>query len=1283
MISCFCTWLLWAMGGSLQLASSAAPSTHLWYPVLQDTLPPGAPAPCLSGVINQYTPVLGFGCDSSTLSVGSSLGFGVGDEVVLVQMQVPQVELSNTSAFGTLLNTVSIGNYGFNRVLSINGNQVQLQFELQESYDLSGKVQLVRVPEYDSVTVCNLTCLPWNGVTGGILALDVKSWLNLSGNIDVSAAGFRGGVVEPNLVPWVFGEMQYTYPPLSTLAGQKGEGIVQIPLEFSYGRGRAGNGGGGGNAHNGGGGGGGNAGNGGDGGLEISNLPNLPAPNTNGIGGQGYFGFQANKILMGGGGGAGHANDALGSAGGTGGGIILVKAGAIQSNGFQILANGENVPGAVEHNDGQGGGGSGGTILLDFDQLIGPLSCALRGGYGGSNPYTPDFQIHGPGGGGGGGKLLCTQNTTGIIADLSGGQNGLTSQGLTNGAFPGGTGSVLSNVKVSTSETLAYPISPNYSLALQQPTCPGSTDGRIEVLQSTAKAWRLNQEAWQNQPVFDSLGPGFYHITLLFSGGCTLDTAIKFLEPIPIQDSLLAFSDETCLAGGSIRITGIQGVAPFEYQINNNAWQNSGNFPDLLPGAYVLHVRDARNCSTTTFVSIAPHPVPPVPMLQARAGCLGLGVIEVGQTQAQSISLNGGVGQAEPIFPDLLPGNYQIHLLFPDGCTFDTTLFLPAIPPLKDNVLSLMPANCVMGGQLMVEAMDGVPPYTFQLDNGMVQSNGTFNNLSPGTVLVQIQDSLGCTLSLTREIAAPVPLEGGIVDSSGITCLQKGQITVIGNLGTPPYTYQIDGGAWQTSTSFTEINAGAHVLYFRDAGGCTDSLTVYFPAVVPVRDTLLVLEQPDCIKNGRVILDAYAGTAPFVFQIQGGAWQSNGQFTDLPPGAYVFHVRDALGCVDSLQCTLFPPLVPLPMQVAVFPACQQMARIEVQQSQALAYRLNQGAVQLDSVFSGLIPGTYFLEILLPQNCRLDTTIIVPAAPSLGDTILAVRAITCDTLGACTVQPVGGTSPFLYQLNPGFWQNTGYFQDLAAGSYTLQVQDALGCIATDTFSILPYIPLNGQIDQLIGDQCNRADGAIELSVYGGTPPYVYQLNGVAAQSAPVFEGLSAGLYTLEVIDAADCRHFLTVQVPTLGDTAYTQEVVQLFEGDSYVLPDGRRIFKPGTFVFQNQTILGCDSTHVIILQIFPRNVYIPNVFYPSSGGENAFFTIFSDASLEAISRLSIYDRWGELLFDAREMAPNQESMGWDGTFRGKSMETGVYVWFATVRFVDGVVWTLKGDLTLFR
>ena len=255
-----------------------------------------SPPPCLSGIINHYTPVLGFGCDSSTLQVGALTGFAVGDKVLLLQMQVPQVDLSNTPNFGTVLNTVCIGNYEFNRIQSIGGNTIQLQFALTRSYDLSGKVQLVRVPEYDSATVCNITCLPWNGSIGGVLALDVKTQLTLTGHIDVSGRGFRGGIVESNDIPWVFGEQQYFYSQQSTLAAEKGEGIVSIPADFSFGRGRAGNGGGGGNAHNGGGGGGTNAGSGGNGGLEITNIPAPPTPNTDGLGGQKYFDNQTNKI---------------------------------------------------------------------------------------------------------------------------------------------------------------------------------------------------------------------------------------------------------------------------------------------------------------------------------------------------------------------------------------------------------------------------------------------------------------------------------------------------------------------------------------------------------------------------------------------------------------------------------------------------------------------------------------------------------------------------------------------------------------------------------------------------------------------------------------------------------------------------------------------------------------------------------------------------------------------------------------------------------------------------
>jgi gliding motility-associated-like protein len=1403
--------------------------------VVSDSLPP-VPLPCLSGVINVYTPVLGFGCDSSTLTVAVAAGFFPGDKVVLMQMQVPQVDLSNTSAFGTLLNANAIGNYAYNRVLSTTGNQIQLQFALTQAYDLSGKVQLVRVPEYDSAVVCNLTCLPWNGQTGGVLALDVKNTLTLAGDIDVSARGFRGGVVEPNIIPWVFGEMQYTYPPQSTLAAQKGEGIVIIPNAFSYGRGRSGNGGGGGNAHNGGGGGGGNAGNGGDGGLEISNLPSLPSPNTNGLGGQSYFSFNAQKALLGGAGGAGHANDALGSSGGAGGGIILLKTGVLSTNGYQIRANGEDIPGAPEHNDGQGGGGGGGSILLDYKQLNGPLTCMLHGGIGGSNPYTPDFQIHGPGGGGGGGKLMLTQNGNGVFPDLSGGLNGLTSQNLTNGALPGAQGTMLTQIAVPTDTAPVYPVSALFGLSIKNPACPGSQDGRLEVTQSTAKAWRIQGGNWQNQPVFDSLAPGPYVLQLLFSGGCTLDTLVNLLQPIPIQDTLWLLENATCTAQGTIIVTANQGVAPFAFRLNNGPWQNSGTFDTLLPGMYTISMRDARDCVFTEKYNIAAAVYPPLPLLHARAGCLNLGSIEMDSTQASSFSLNGGIPQSEPKFDQLSAGNYQIRLFFPDGCTLDTTVFLQTFPALRDTLIKLQNADCLKGGQISVAAKDGTPPYLYRANNGVWQNNGLFLDLAPGTVQLEMQDAMGCVFKADFEIQPPVPLKGTIINKKDANCIQQGQVVALGTLGTAPYQYQLDGGFWENTNQFIGLSPGLHALIFRDAagckdsaafsiqppvplldtllqkigptcvepgslqcaglsglppyqyqlnggvwqsngvfnglsagnqqvilqdaggcldtlycflpppllvqdsllqqinptcvalgqieimgqsgtppyvfqannglwqsnglfinllagkqilrvhdaGGCEDTLEVMLQAPIPVLDTLLAKQDATCVTNGSVQIAGIAGAPPYEYQISGGNWQNTGTFTGLIPGLYVLQVRDADGCTQTRMETVDAPPIPIPPTIQVFPACQDAARIEVQQMQALGFQLNSGPVQTSPIFNGLAPGWYALQMLFPGGCTLDTSILVPAPPILRDTLLSIDPIRCDAFGACTYQALGGTGPFTYQLDQNDWQNTGTFNALSAGSHQVYVQDALGCLAQDSFTLLHYVPLQLQLDTVVGVYCGRKEGRIQFFVTGGTPPYQYRLNGGIAQKEPLFDQLSAGIYLLDVLDAEACTlQSGPIMVPSLGDTAFTIEYVQLYEGNYFQLPNGARTVKSGTYPFQFQTVLGCDSTHVIVLQFSPRHIFVPNIFHPDENGLNAFFTIYSDESLAEITQLAVYDRWGDLIYERLHLLPNDEKNGWDGTFRGQKIGSGVYVWFATLRFVDGMIWTIKGDITLVR
>ena len=62
---------------------------------------------------------------------------------------------------------------------------------------------------------------------------------------------------------------------------------------------------------------------------------------------------------------------------------------------------------------------------------------------------------------------------------------------------------------------------------------------------------------------------------------------------------------------------------------------------------------------------------------------------------------------------------------------------------------------------------------------------------------------------------------------------------------------------------------------------------------------------------------------------------------------------------------------------------------------------------------------------------------------------------------------------------------------------------------------------------------------------------------------------------------------------------------------------------------------------------------------------------------------VFDRWGELLYEAADFDVNDESIGWDGNFRSKEMPNGVYVWFAEVEYSDGMKEVLKGSTQLIR
>lgn len=95
-----------------------------------------------------------------------------------------------------------------------------------------------------------------------------------------------------------------------------------------------------------------------------------------------------------------------------------------------------------------------------------------------------------------------------------------------------------------------------------------------------------------------------------------------------------------------------------------------------------------------------------------------------------------------------------------------------------------------------------------------------------------------------------------------------------------------------------------------------------------------------------------------------------------------------------------------------------------------------------------------------------------------------------------------------------------------------------------------------------------------------------------------------------------------------------------------------------------------------------NIYIPNIFSPDGNGINDLFSVSFGSDLQVLSiEGSIFDRWGNLVFDSKEM-PYQ----WDGFFATEEALPGVYVYLIRFTYLDGSVekdMVLTGDVTLVR
>ncbi|MEO0626226.1 MAG: gliding motility-associated C-terminal domain-containing protein, partial [Bacteroidota bacterium] len=490
------------------------------------------------------------------------------------------------------------------------------------------------------------------------------------------------------------------------------------------------------------------------------------------------------------------------------------------------------------------------------------------------------------------------------------------------------------------------------------------------------------------------------------------------------------------------------------------------------------------------------------------------------------------------------------------------------------------------------------------------------------------------------------------------------------------------------------------------------------------------ISPPDCeIPLGTATVSTTATNANFEWVDENGDVVGSASELSAPSGTYQLTISTDDGCEAVDQVTI-PALVnPLAVTAEIVePNCFGTAgsiRVAPTSGGAYSYEwLNEENNPIGATDFLIITeaGTYTL-ILTRGNCSITESFFVGFDSGLEFEVQVIRE-RCGNdgfAGLTIAEPPANLLIEWFEIDsdiplPG---NESGRDDLPAGDYRVELTAVAGCTAVREFTIGPRIPIVISSEVTI-DDCNAPSGAtLTILASGGERPYEYQLdNGPVQLEQPIFTNLGEGTYEIRVTDVFGCEAVaqspeiilpapilveagpdLTVDLGdfvTISTSASGEDIDQATI--SWSPPDGLSCtncprpratpFESTVYTISYTDPLGCVFADSVLVRVFPTGrVYIPNAFSPNFDGRNDVFELYTDQSVGQILELKVYDRWGGQRY-AYDLAPTefpttQETPRWDGTCNGSPCPTGVYVYFAKVRLLNGRELDFSGDVMLVR
>jgi hypothetical protein len=748
-------------------------------------------------------------------------------------------------------------------------------------------------------------------------------------------------------------------------------------------------------------------------------------------------------------------------------------------------------------------------------------------------PFTAGLRI---------GELVCFGDCDAAIDALpTGGTGPYTfrwNTGATTGfiiGIPSGTYSVTitdaNGCTSNASGTVANPPSVTLTTTQVAPTCSGNNGSATVTATGGRPPFGFRWSNGQTGATVTGLGVGTYFVTATDAKGCNKTAQVVLTSNAGFTVNATATNASCGGSNGSATATPT-GTGPFTYIWSTGA--TTQTISNLTAGGYTVTVSNASGCAVVATTNVNAAGSLGITMSGTNAACgIANGTATATPTSGTApFRYAWNTGATTQTIGVLAAGTYTVTVTDASGCT---AIGQQAVAQTSsfDVTLDARAVNCNGGtdGQATAMVMGGSAPYTYRWSNG--GTTQVLVNLGAGNYTVTVTDASGCTAIKTAAIAQPSALTASIA-STGTSCsAASGSATVTPGGGTAPYSFAWSNAA--TSASISNLGAGVYTVSVTDAKGCRSTASATIAAATTL-DATANVTNVRCAgtSTGAVTLTASGSTGTVTYVWSNGA--TTASLSNVAAGTYSVTINDSRNCAVVKQYTVSQPAAFTASVSGNMTSCgasNGMATANTAGGNGpFTYRWSNNATT--SSITGLGAGIYGVTVTDANGCTAASSITITPSTALNVTVSATAA-RCNGAanGSANSNVSGGTAPYTYAWSNG--ATTSTLSNVAAGSYSLVVTDAVGCSSASQTATVSQPTAISTTLTVSNAACGNTGSIASVST-GGSGTFTYLWN-TGATTATI-SNLAGGTYTLTITDGSGCTKVMSSTVNAVAGPAVT-------------------------------------------------------------------------------------------------------------------------------------------------